>query len=70
VFGRIESFDEARGDGVLVSDDGRHFYFHCVVILDGTRTIPVGVRATAVRHVGHLGRDELTELEVSHANDV
>ncbi|MBW4078684.1 MAG: hypothetical protein HIU84_09300 [Acidobacteria bacterium] len=61
--GQIQSFDEARGDGAFLSDDGEEFYFHCVVITDGTRTIAVGARATAVRHVGHLGRDELSQLE-------
>ncbi|MHB1088147.1 MAG: hypothetical protein ACYC19_05210 [Acidimicrobiales bacterium] len=62
VHGRITTFDEARGDGTFRSDDGEDFYFHCVVIANGSRTITVGARAEAVRCVGHLGRDELSDL--------
>jgi cold shock CspA family protein len=61
--GRITSFDDVRGDGLFQSDDGQELYFHCVVIADGSRTIDVGVRAKGVRRVGHLGRDELYDVE-------
>lgn len=56
--GRIESFDEDRGDGVLRSDDDERLYFHCVDIADGSRTIDVDTNVTARRGVGHLGHDE------------
>jgi cold shock CspA family protein len=62
--GIIESFDEHRGDGVLRSDDGRAFYFHCVEIADGSRLVPQGVRVTAERRVGRLGRDEAAKVTV------
>lgn len=63
VLGRIASFDDARGDGIFRSDNGDEFYFHCVVIADGSRTIAPGVQAQALRRVGHLGRDEVDCVE-------
>lgn len=60
--GLIESFDVERGDGVFVDDGGVRFYFHCVNIGDGSRSIDVGVRATGRRAVGRLGRDEISEV--------
>jgi hypothetical protein len=62
VTGVIESFDDRRGDGVLLSDAGERFYFHCVAIADGSRHIDVGVRASAERRVGHVGRDEVVAV--------
>lgn len=62
-FGRIASFDEARGDGLFQTDSGKQLYFHCVVIADGSRTISVGARAKGNRRVGHLGRDELFNVQ-------
>jgi hypothetical protein len=59
VVGFIESFDDRRGDGVLLSDEGERFYFHCVSIANGTRHIDTGVRAQGERRVGHVGRDEV-----------
>jgi cold shock CspA family protein len=61
--GRIEAFDERRGDGLLRSDGGEGFYFHCVSIADGSRSIAVGERVTARRGVGHLGHDEAFTIE-------
>ncbi|MCU1363378.1 MAG: hypothetical protein JWM55_1206 [Acidimicrobiaceae bacterium] len=63
VTGVVESFDDRRGDGFILSDEGERFYFHCVSILDGTREIVVGQPVRALRHAGHVGRDELTDVE-------
>jgi cold shock CspA family protein len=60
--GVIVSFDDARGDGLLQSTGGASFYFHCVTIADGSRTIEVGTNVRAVRHVGRLGHDEVIEV--------
>ncbi|MDE3065865.1 MAG: hypothetical protein KGJ36_09340 [Acidobacteriota bacterium] len=60
--GRVARFDERRGDGVLVADDGETFYFHCVDVADGTRAVPVGARVTARRAVGHCGADEAVDV--------
>jgi cold shock CspA family protein len=62
ISGTVASFDERRGDGEFTADDGEHFYFHCVSIADGSRSIGVGVRARAERAVGHRGYDEVVDL--------
>ena len=61
-YGVIERFDDHRGGGWLRTDAGETFYFHCVTIADGSRSIEVGTRAEGIRHVGHLGRDEVVEV--------
>jgi cold shock CspA family protein len=61
--GRVESFDDRRGDGLVRSDEGEGFYFHCVNIADGSRSIDVGQLVSAKRGVGHLGRDEAFSIE-------
>jgi cold shock CspA family protein len=61
--GRIEAFDDHRGDGFMVSEKGDRFFFHCVSIADGSRTITPGQSVTAQRGVGHLGHDEAFEIE-------
>jgi cold shock CspA family protein len=62
ITGRIASFDERRGDGTFLADDGHPFYFHCVDIRDGSRMITPGVRASGERRVGRLGRDEVANV--------
>lgn len=62
--GLVESFDDLRGDGTVVTDDGERFYFHCVAIADGTRTIAPGSVVSMRRGVGHLGRDEAVAIGV------
>jgi len=61
--GRIESFDDRRGDGLLRTDTGEGLYFHCVNIADGSRSIALGASVSARRQVGHLGHDQATEIE-------
>jgi cold shock CspA family protein len=61
--GHVETFDELRGDGVLVSDGGTRFYFHCVNIADGSRSVDPGQEVEARRGVGHLGHDEAFAIE-------
>ncbi len=60
--GRIEAFDDHRGDGLVRSDTGEALYFHCVNIVDGSRSIALGVIVSARRGVGHLGHDEAREI--------
>lgn len=62
-YGVIEAFNEQRGDGFFRTDAGELMYFHCVCVADGSRTIPIDVRAQGLRAVGHLGRDELVEVQ-------
>ncbi len=65
IVGVVESFDDYRGDGEIVSDEGQRFYFHCVSINDGSRTIMVGTRITGRRSTGHRGRDEVSAIRHS-----
>jgi cold shock CspA family protein len=62
IVGFVESFDDRRGDGRVQSDNGERFYFHCVEISDGSRSIPVGARVTAQRRVGRMGHDEVDRV--------
>ena len=62
IVGTVTSFDDHRGDGWVASDKGGLYYFHCVAIGDGTRSIRVGTSVTATRRVGLLGRDEAVNL--------
>jgi cold shock CspA family protein len=61
--GVIAHFDDSRGDGVLRTSRGESLYFHCVAISDGSRTIANGIRARATRAVGHLGHDEVIDVQ-------
>ena len=41
--GTVTSFDKVVGLGEITRDDGAVVPFHCIVIADGSRDIPVGV---------------------------
>ena len=62
ITGVVAHFDERRGDGVVRTDDANSYYFHCVSIADGSRTIRVGARVRARRVAGHVGHDEAAEV--------
>lgn len=64
LIGVVASFDELRGDGTVRTDDGELWYFHCLSLVDGTRTIEAGTRVRAERAVGLLGRDEAQGVTV------
>jgi cold shock CspA family protein len=59
--GSVTEFDESRGLGEIVDDDGNAFAFHCVEIADGTRSIAIG---TPVRFdvLAKLGRYEAARI--------
>jgi len=40
--GTVTTFDKVVGLGEITRDDGRVVPFHCIVIADGSRDIPVG----------------------------
>lgn len=54
----VASFDEYRGYGYLAADDGSSYFFHCISIKDGSRTIKEGVAVSFELSAGHLGRFE------------
>lgn len=60
--GRVTEFDEHVGLGVVTGDDGVSYPFHCVEIVDGTRTIAVG-SAVVFRPHPKLGRLEAVAVE-------
>ena len=54
--GRVTSFDEAVGLGVVEGDES--YPFHCTQIAGGSRTIAVGTEVTFTVMAGRLGRWE------------
>ena len=60
--GEVESFDEHRGDGYVVTDDGDRVWFHCTAIADGSRTIAEGTKVRFRIQPGLPGQWEAAEL--------
>ena len=60
--GRVASFDDPRGIGVVAGGDGNEYPFHCTAILDGTRTIEVGAQVTFMVTPRPLGTWEATAI--------
>jgi len=60
--GTVQSFDDPRGLGVVVTDEGVEYPFHCANIADGSRRIDVGVSVTWQVVAGRLGRWEAADL--------
>ena len=59
--GSVTEFDDALGLGVITSDDGTAFGFHCVSIADGSRTIEVGT-PVSFGVLLKLGRREAADI--------
>ena len=59
--GTVTTFDEDVGLGEITGDDGRIVPFHCIVIADGSRDIPVGADVD-FDVLGKLGRYEATRI--------
>ena len=60
--GTVREFDEAKGIGVIVSDDDRSFVFQCIEIADGTRDIDVG-QAVSFRLLPRFGAFQAGAIE-------
>lgn len=60
--GVVVSFDDPRGLGVVRSDDGVEYPFHCTAIADGSRVIEVDAVVTYRVSAGRLGRWEATDM--------
>jgi cold shock CspA family protein len=53
--GKVTFFDEDRGLGTVIADDGSELGFHCTSIVGGERRIAEGARVTFATAPGHLG---------------
>ena len=61
VRGTVTSFDKQVGLGEITRDDGTIVPFHCMVIADGSRDIPIGVDVE-FELMCKLGRYEATRI--------
>jgi cold shock CspA family protein len=61
--GVVEQFDDRRGLGTIVADDGDVLPFHCTAIADGSRTVEAGRRVQFCVVPGLAGRWEATRIE-------
>ena len=59
--GTVTTFDKAVGLGEITGDDGRIVPFHCIVIADGSRDIPVGAEVEFAL-MAKLGRYEAAHI--------
>ena len=53
--GRVASFYDATGWGVIAAGGGIEYPFHCTAIADGTRTIEAGSSVSFHLAPGHRG---------------
>jgi cold shock CspA family protein len=68
--GTVTRFDAGRGLGEIKSDDGAAYPFHSTVIVDGTRTIPVGAAVEFEVIPGHLGRWEAAAVSYAGSSAI
>jgi cold shock CspA family protein len=62
VNGTVRAFDDARGRGVIVADDGTEYEFHATRIADGTRSITIGTAVHFEVVPALLGRWEASAI--------
>jgi cold shock CspA family protein len=62
--GSVASFDELRGLGTVLLDDGRLLSFHATALADRSRQIDPGRRVAVVVVPGHGGRYEAEAVTV------
>ena len=60
--GRVTEFDAHRGLGVVSTDDGAEFPFHCTQLVDDSRQVDVGAPVEFVEIPGGIGRWEAGEI--------
>ena len=61
--GVVDEFDERRGLGTIIADDGAVLPFHCTAIADGSRTVEAGRRVQFRVAPGLSGRWVATGVE-------
>lgn len=62
--GKVASFDEDRGLGKVLADDGTELAFHSKQIAGRADRLPEGARVVFVTVPGHLGRLEAAGITV------
>ena len=67
--GLVAAFDEHRGVGLVRTTAGERLPFHCVALLDGTRTVAVGTPVRCAVAAGVLGRWEAVDIAVDAGVD-
>ncbi|CAN5830105.1 hypothetical protein BH24ACT3_BH24ACT3_10930 [soil metagenome] len=63
--GVVAQFDDHRGYGTVRDAGGEEWFFHCIAIADGTRTIEEGAQVTFDLVAGRLGRWEAASVRGS-----
>ena len=63
--GVVARFDDAKGIGTIRGDDGRDYFFHCIAIAGGVRTIDEGTEVVFDVVPGHQGRWEAARIRSS-----
>ena len=66
--GQVSAFDDQVGLGQIRGADASLVGFHCVAILDGSRTIAVGATVRFVAQPGLHGRWEATAISLEGAD--
>jgi hypothetical protein len=67
--GVVVAFDARRGVGLVRTTVGERLPFHCVALLDGTRTVAVGTPVRCGVAAGVLGRWEAVDIAVEPGVD-
>jgi cold shock CspA family protein len=67
VIGTVTGFSASSAQGTVATTNGNEYWFHCVAIADGTRTIAVGEAVTFSLSPGQMGRDEAIEIQSASA---
>ena len=57
-FGTVADFDASTGWGMVSTEGGGEYPFHCTAIADGTRAIEAGTAVTFQLTPGHRGQWE------------
>jgi cold shock CspA family protein len=61
--GVVTEFDEAKGYGTIVADDGSSHFVHCTAIADGSRAIDADTPVRFVVMAGRRGQWEAAHVE-------
>ena len=63
--GLVAEFDGDKGIGTIRGDDGQDYFFHCIAITGGARTIDEGTEVVFDVVPGHQGRWEAARIRSS-----